>query len=179
MAAAVDTIMQRFTEAYDPTLSEDEVARKGLRRVDALAMLKKGLGRQHENAHAIADALEEYCKLGGVDAKVKRGAERFLNALGADLPENSHLPAMRRMYKKEQPHALRIFFSSTFRDMDGEREFFARRYAAELRTLARAQGVFVTFVDLGAGSTPHAESSQEEVVHIGFKQLKQSVLLGH
>ncbi|KOO28055.1 tetratricopeptide repeat domain containing protein [Chrysochromulina tobinii] len=179
MAAAVETIMQRFTEAYDPTLSEDEVARKGLRRVDALAMLKKGLGRQHENAHAIADALEEYCKLGGVDAKVKRGAERFLNALGADLPENSHLPAMRRMYKKEQPHALRIFFSSTFRDMDGEREFFARRYAAELRTLARAQGVFVTFVDLGAGSTPHAESSQEEVVHIGFKQLKQSRYFVH
>lgn len=179
MAAAVETIMQRFTEAYDPTLSEDEVARKGLRRVDALAMLKKGLGRQHENAHAIADALEEYCKLGGVDAKVKRGAERFLNALGADLPENSHLPAMRRMYKKDQPHALRIFFSSTFRDMDGEREFFARRYAAELRTLARAQGVFVTFVDLGAGSTPHAESSQEEVVHIGFKLLKQSRYFVH
>ena len=179
MAAAVEAIMQRFTESDNPTLSEDEVARKGLQRIDALAMLKKGLGREHENAHAIADALDEYCKLGGVDAKVKRGAERFLNALGGDLSENSHLPAMRRMYKELQPHALRIFFSSTFRDMDGEREFFARRYAAELRTLARAQGVFITFVDLGAGSTPHAESSQEEIVHIGFKQLMQSRYFVH
>ena len=49
--------------------------------------------------------------------------------------------------------SLRVFLSSTFRDMNEEREIFTKRYAAALRQVAKERGVSISFVDLRWGVT--------------------------
>lgn len=48
---------------------------------------------------------------------------------------------------------LRVFISSTFRDLQQEREYLVKKIFPEIRTLCREQGVFFTEVDLRWGLT--------------------------
>ena len=85
------------------------------------------------STQAMVDALAEYCGLTGVDAMVKRSAGKLLSTLGAGRAARRVPPTMKRGYAEMQGRSLRIFLSSTFRDMNGERAIFTKRYAASLR----------------------------------------------
>lgn len=98
-----------------------------------------------DSTNAVADLMVEYCGLAGVDARIKQGTAKLLSALGTNR-DVVKPPTMTRVYNHGR--SLRIFLSSTFRDMNSERDTFVKRYASALRQLAKERGVFVTFVDL-------------------------------
>ncbi|MCC7437830.1 MAG: DUF4062 domain-containing protein, partial [Armatimonadetes bacterium] len=52
-----------------------------------------------------------------------------------------------------QPNELRVFISSTFRDLQEEREHLIKKIFPELRTLCRERGILFTEVDLRWGLT--------------------------
>ena len=111
----------------------------------AAKRLSNALG-QSKSAKPMAGSLTEYAGLTGIHASVKRGATR-LRMLN-ELP-----PTMHRKYKESTGRSLRVFLSSTFRDMNEEREIFTKRYAAALRQVAKERGVSISFVDLRWGVT--------------------------
>ena len=92
-------------------------------------------------AKPMVDILAEYCGLAGGDAQLKRQATGLLLSLlgrgrGEQGPEDmteeaptkmDAPPTMRRMYRLMAGRSLRIFLSSTFRDMNDERSIFTKR----------------------------------------------------
>ena len=65
---------------------------------------------------------------------------------------------------------LRLFISSTFRDMQGEREHLVRKVFPEIRALCRARGVTFTEVDLRWGVTEE-EAELGQVIRICLEEV--------
>ncbi|KAL1515510.1 hypothetical protein AB1Y20_002132 [Prymnesium parvum] len=80
---------------------------------------------------------------------------------------------MQRGYFAMGGRTLRIFLSSTFRDMNGEREILLKKYAPALRQMGRERGVFISFVDLRWGVTKE-QAQGGEVVDICLSELGRS-----
>ena len=176
VAAAVEATMAGI---YDPTQPEFEVDGTAVQDTDdpiisteALATLGQPLGQDSEHSYAIADALDEYCELTGIDARIKRGGTRFRDAMSSDH-ESINPPAMSRMYKEMQGRSMRIFFSSTARDMQKERDTFFKQYAPELESLGKERGAFISFVDLHRGEDVKVASAGD-VVNISLTQITES-----
>jgi hypothetical protein len=82
-------------------------------------------------------------------------------------------PTMARDYSAMRGRSVRVFLSSTFRDMNDERAIFLKRFAPSLRQQALERGVFLTFVDLRWGVTKD-QATGGEVVNICLEQLSGS-----
>ncbi|KAL1499076.1 hypothetical protein AB1Y20_013591 [Prymnesium parvum] len=81
-----------------------------------------------------------------------------LNAIGLPLPLTLH-----RGYGNIGGKTLRVFLSSTFRDMQEERQMLLKRYIPALRQLLSERGVYLTVVDLRWGVTAQQAESGETV----------------
>ncbi|QGA53909.1 tetratricopeptide repeat protein [Sulfolobus sp. E5-1-F] len=57
------------------------------------------------------------------------------------------------MSGKQKKNVVRIFVSSTFRDMNKERDYLVNVVYPKLRSIARSRGVYVTIIDLRWGIT--------------------------
>lgn len=69
---------------------------------------------------------------------------------------------------------IRVFISSTFQDMEGERSYLINRTFPTLRTLASRRGVMLTELDLRWGITDE-ESKSGRVVDICLREIENSV----
>lgn len=69
---------------------------------------------------------------------------------------------------------IRVFISSTFQDMDGERSYLINRTFPTLRAIASRRGVMLTELDLRWGITEE-ESKSGRVVDICFREIENSV----
>lgn len=69
---------------------------------------------------------------------------------------------------------IRVFISSTFRDMQDERDYLMKRVFPKLRALGEQRDVTVTEVDLRWGITEE-ESRTGQVVDICFKEIENSI----
>lgn len=70
--------------------------------------------------------------------------------------------------------SMRVFISSTFRDMQDERDYLMKRTFPKLRQLASARDVTLTELDLRWGITEE-ESKSGKVVDICFREIENSV----
>ena len=70
---------------------------------------------------------------------------------------------MQRGYNKMGGQTLRVFLSSTFRDMNGERDTFVQKYLPALRQHCAELGLFLSIVDLRWGVTVEQAQSGEVV----------------
>ena len=66
--------------------------------------------------------------------------------------------------------SIRVFISSTFRDMQDERDYLMRRTFPKLRQLASAKDVTLTELDLRWGSTEE-ESKSGKLMDICFREI--------
>ena len=66
---------------------------------------------------------------------------------------SAQMLTMQRAYGKMGGQTLRIFLSSTFRDMNDERDIFLKRYVPALRQHCAELGLFLSIVDLRWGVT--------------------------
>ena len=69
---------------------------------------------------------------------------------------------------------IRVFISSTFQDMQGERDYLMKRSFPKLRALAAQRDVILSEVDLRWGITSE-ESRTGKVVDICFKEIENSI----
>eukprot|EP01137_Pigoraptor_chileana_P029105 Opistho-2@13868 len=80
--------------------------------------------------------------------------------------------------KVNKQRYLRVFLSSTFRGMEGERECLTKKYFKELRHQCEQAGIFLTIVDLRWGITEHA-ASNAETLYICLREIDDSdIFLG-
>ena len=70
--------------------------------------------------------------------------------------------------------SIRIFISSTFQDMMGERDYLMRRTFPKLRQIASERDVYLTEVDLRWGITEE-ESKTGKVVDICLREIDNSI----
>ena len=85
---------------------------------------------------------------------------RRLTSLGRKRPGRM---SMNRCYADIGGQSLRIFLSSTFRDMSGERELLMKKYVPALRQVCHDKGVHLTVVDLRWGVTVEQASLGEGI----------------
>ena len=69
---------------------------------------------------------------------------------------------------------IRVFISSTFRDMQDERDFLMKHTFPRLKKLAGERDVLLTEIDLRWGITEE-ESRAGKVVEICLKEIEQSI----
>ena len=69
---------------------------------------------------------------------------------------------------------IRVFISSTFQDMQGERDYLMKRTFPKLRQIAEKRDVMLTELDLRWGITEE-ESKSGKVVDICFREIENSV----
>ena len=69
---------------------------------------------------------------------------------------------------------IRIFISSTFRDMQDERDYLMKRTFPKLRKLAAERDVTLTELDLRWGITEE-ESKSGKVVEICLREIENSI----
>ncbi len=69
---------------------------------------------------------------------------------------------------------IRVFISSTFQDMQGERDYLVKRTFPKLRMLAAERDVVITELDLRWGITPE-ESQSGKVVEICLREIENSI----
>jgi hypothetical protein len=84
---------------------------------------------------------------------------------------SSSTMTMQRSYKKMGGRTLRIFLSSTFRDMNIERDVFVRRYVPALRQRCTELGLHLSIVDLRWGVTVE-QAQTGEVVPICMSEVE-------
>src|ERR1051325_378318 len=82
---------------------------------------------------------------------------------------DSLLPAVSESTRERAPE-MRIFISSTFRDMHAEREYIIKYVFPELRTICRERGVEFTEIDLRWGVTAE-EAEQGKVLKICLDEI--------
>lgn len=70
--------------------------------------------------------------------------------------------------------SIRVFLSSTFRDMQDVRDYLMRRTSPKLRQLASARDVMLTELDLRWGIT-EGESKSGKVMDICFREIENSI----
>src|SRR5258708_21323387 len=68
------------------------------------------------------------------------------------------------------PTELRVFVSSTFRDLRDEREYLVKKVFPEIRALCRERGVMFTEIDLRWGLTDE-QASLGQVVRICLDEI--------
>ena len=73
---------------------------------------------------------------------------------------------------------IRVFISSTFRDMQDERDYLMRYAFPRIREIAAARDVAVTELDLRWGITQE-ESQSGAVVDICLKEIENSIPFFH
>ena len=93
---------------------------------------------------------------------------RRLASLGRKRPGRM---SMTRCYADIGGQSLRIFLSSTFRDMSGERELLMKKYVPALRQVCHDKGVHLTVVDLRWGVTVE-QASLGEVINICLAEVE-------
>ena len=65
---------------------------------------------------------------------------------------------------------IKVFLSSTFKDMDAERDVIMNRVAPTLQQLLEPQGITVQFIDLRWGvNTQDADEDERETVSVSQK----------
>jgi len=84
--------------------------------------------------------------------------------------EESFAPAVSTISSQDRPAEIRIFISSTFRDMQDEREYIIKHIFPELRTICRQRGVEFTEIDLRWGVTAE-EAEQGKVLKICLDEI--------
>ena len=87
---------------------------------------------------------------------------RIVNAFKGRNGSSQQL-TMQRAYSKMGGQTLRLFLSSTFRDMNDERDIFLKRYVPALRQHCSELGLFLSIVDLRWGVTVEQAQSGEVV----------------
>lgn len=118
---------------------------------------------------ALLQQIETYVE---ANAEARYG-RRVLDIMRKRTGDQRPMPTLVRGYRQMRGRSVRVFLSSTFRDMNDERAVFLKRFAPSLRQQAVERGVFLTFVDLRWGVTV-GQAQGGEVVNICLDQLAQS-----
>lgn len=69
---------------------------------------------------------------------------------------------------------IRIFISSTFKDLQEERDYLVKVTFPQMRRLAQERNVHVTLIDLRWGITEE-ETKSGEVLRICLKEIEKSI----
>ena len=90
---------------------------------------------------------------------------------------------MLNLNEKVKNREMRIFVSSTFRDMNGERDYLIKKVFPRLRKLANERGVELIEIDLRWGVTEE-QASNGEVIRICLEEISRCKpyfigILGH
>src|SRR3974377_792932 len=72
-----------------------------------------------------------------------------------------------------EPRTIRVFVSSTFRDMQAERELLAKKVFPQLRSQCEQRGVVWTDVDLRGGITTE-DAAEGKVVPLCLAEIERS-----
>ena len=73
----------------------------------------------------------------------------------------------------KNPGVCRVFFSSPFNGMEGEREEFTRKYWPRLQSLCHSRGLQFVAVDMRWGITTE-QADNAETVNICLKEIDRS-----
>jgi tetratricopeptide (TPR) repeat protein len=121
-------------------------------------------------ALALGDLREKSCKpelyacLDDKDEAVRTAAVKALNTIDQTAGENRPTRPRREM---------RIFISSTFRDMQKERDILIRQVFPEIRQLCQTRGVGFTEIDLRWGVTEQ-QAERGEVLPVCIAEIENS-----
>ena len=74
--------------------------------------------------------------------------------------------------KKYKPHQVRVFVSSTFQDMQAERDVLIKKIAPQLRDICEQRNIFLSFVDLRWGITEQ-ECETNQVISICLDEIEK------
>ena len=75
--------------------------------------------------------------------------------------------------KLKDPSVCRIFFSSPFNGMEGEREELTRRYWPAITSLCRSKGIQFVPVDMRWGITME-QSASAQTINICLREIERS-----
>ncbi|KAH3758212.1 tetratricopeptide repeat protein [Pelomyxa schiedti] len=81
-----------------------------------------------------------------------------ISSIDADELVPYHRIVRSKRQLRQRNRAVRIFFSSTFRDMNDERELIIKKVMPELRSIYLKRGVFISEIDLRWGITSEQSS---------------------
>src|SRR6476661_1885016 len=81
-----------------------------------------------------------------------------------------HKTHLAQMGHHNQPAELRVFISSTFRDLQEEREHLIKKIFPEIRALCRERGITFTEVDLRWGLT-HNEGTYGRILRTCLEEI--------
>ena len=110
-------------------------------------------------------------RLGEMAPLVRSEEARVVRRLAAVGRKRVGRMSMNRCYADIGGQSLRIFLSSTFRDMSGERELLMKKYVPALRQVCHDKGVHLTVVDLRWGVTVE-QASLGEVINICLAEVE-------
>lgn len=161
--------------------------RGGARAIHPIAPLLHDVDVVVREAAALSLARLGYCLPGGVDSTAGSGGSQAIRSLevplsGGDFdagegaqdvqPEGaSATPLVDHVGLTVTQRAVRVFISSTFRDMQAERDILVKRIFPELRKRCREWGVEFVEVDLRWGVTEE-QVERGEVLPICLKEIE-------
>ena len=155
--------------AFAPKVS-DLLQKRDLRGLTRTLQNLKYPAARAEAARALGTLRAESCKpdlyagLDDADENVRVAAAEALDAI--DQPTATRRPAGPR-------REMRIFISSTFRDMQLERDLLIRQVFPAIRQLCRSRGVGFTEVDLRWGVTEQ-QAERGEVLPVCLAEIQNS-----
>lgn len=76
-------------------------------------------------------------------------------------------------FQFKEPGILRIFFSSPFNGMEGERDEFTKKYWPRIRSLCNSKGLQFVPVDMRWGITSESSSNAQTIL-ICLKEISRS-----
>jgi hypothetical protein len=135
---------------------------------ETIELSKQVYGLQHQTTRAIATL---YFK----NFPTSKHALKLAMAFKSNAPEGyNHNAFVREALQSEDNNKkIRVFISSTFRDMMAEREYLLKNIFPKLRKLCREKGYDFTEVDLRWGITKE-ESENGKVIEICLNEIDQS-----
>lgn len=80
---------------------------------------------------------------------------------------------MKELFEQQENRVIRVFISSTFRDMMEEREYLIKNVFPEIKNFCKERRIEFTEVDLRWGVTAE-EASQGKVIHICLSEIDKS-----
>ena len=161
--------MGSFNFAFTPNVSAMKKKRDTGGLIKALQYPKKSAVRV-EAARALGELREAGCKPGlyacldDEDENVRAAAAEALNAIDQPIGIKTNAPSRREM---------RVFISSTFRDMQKERDILIRQVFPSIRQLCRARGAGFSEVDLRWGVTEQ-QAERGEVLPVCIAEIENS-----
>ena len=160
-------LTQTLTQTLTPALTQARIRdRNSFRRMHSMRTIRKYMVLHFARMRAREQATEAVENKFGA-ALVLNKSRMMAMKLKAGM---RRLPTMERRYGKMGGQTLRIFLSSTFRDMNAERDVFMKRYVPALRQTCQENGLHLSIVDLRWGVTVE-QATNGEVVNICLSEL--------